>query len=148
MTQAYTNRFTEVHEALVGTYLPPASKWQQHFTSYVNMANHQRAIFILEAGVLGGTVDFRLVQATDATGANVKDITGKAITQISLANGDSNTLHCIELRTEEMDINNGFTYVAAMAWMRIAPSIVSVLSLFGASNLVPVPTTAWSQIID
>ena len=61
-------------------------------------------------------IDFKLQQATTAAGAGVKDITGKAITQIlsgSPAADDKQAV--IDLRADELDIDNGFRFVRAVA---------------------------------
>ena len=58
------------------------------------------------------TVDAKLVQATDSSGTGKKDITGAAITQLTQAGSDDNKQAKIEVRSEQLDINNGFDHVA------------------------------------
>jgi hypothetical protein len=59
----------------------------------------------------GSTVDAKLQQATDAAGTGAKDITGKAITQLAQAANGASRQALINLRPDEVDTNNGFTYV-------------------------------------
>jgi hypothetical protein len=62
-------------------------------------------------GVLGAaaTVDAKLQQATDNAGAGVKDVTGKAITQLVKA-ADDNKQAEINLKQEDLDFANGFKF--------------------------------------
>lgn len=57
-----------------------------------------------------GTVDFSLVQATSATGAGVKAITSASITQATTASNDKQ--YIINLRADQLDVANGFHFVA------------------------------------
>jgi hypothetical protein len=150
MTQAYTNRFSEVHE-LADWYVPASRGAGAYPTAYVNMANHQRAIFVLLTGTMAGTstVDLSLWQATDALGAGpAKPIAGKVITQLTQAGGDGNDAVLIELRTEEMDVSGGFCYVQARLVVGNAATLCSLLPLYGCSNYVPVSVANWTEIVD
>lgn len=64
---------------------------------------------ICQTGVLGSSATFnaKFEQATDASGTGAKDVTGKAITQLVKAT-DDNKQAVIELRPDELDIQNGF----------------------------------------
>lgn len=57
-----------------------------------------------------GTVDAKLEQAKDSGGTDAKDVTGKAITQLTEAGTDSNKQVEINLQQADLDINNGFTH--------------------------------------
>jgi hypothetical protein len=76
--------------------------------------------------VLGAsaTVDAKLQQATDSSGTGVKDITGKAITQILKASGD-NKVAMINVRDTDLDVNNGFTYVRLTVTVGTATSLIA-----------------------
>ena len=80
---------------------------------YVSMANFHQVAALLKTGVMGagGTIDAKLVQATNAAGAGSKDITGKAVTQIVKATGDAKQV-LIEVHGSELDVNGGFAFVA------------------------------------
>jgi hypothetical protein len=96
----------------------------------------------------GATVDMVMYQATDAAGTNAKAITGKAITQLTQAGGDAGSTVCIELRTEELDVDGGFAFVGATLTVGVAAADIGIIALAGCSNYVPVPTTAWTEIVD
>jgi hypothetical protein len=69
-------------------------------------------------------LDAKLQQATDASGTGAKDVVGKAITQIVKATGDSKQA-LINLRPEELDVNNGFSYVRLSVTVAVAASLTS-----------------------
>ena len=150
MTQAYTQRFTEVHELLDPNWLTPVDRAAAAYpTGYVSMANHQRAGYILLTGVMtqGSTVDLQLWQATDAAGTGAKVIVGKAITQLTQAGGDGGDACIIELRTEELDVDGGFSFVAGILTVAGAATLCALLPLFGCSNFPPVPVANWTEVI-
>lgn len=149
MTQAYTHRFTEVHE--IQDFLVPAVKTPAAYTTaYVNLANHQRVFYILLTGtmVATSTVDLQIWQATDAAGSAAKVIAGKAITTLTAAGGDGGDAVGIEVRTEELDVDGGFAFVAGILTVNTANCAATLLPLYGCSNYPPVPTANWTEIID
>ena len=149
MTQAYTNRFTEVHQP-GGVLVPDSYAVGLYPTGYTSMANRQRAVLLLGVGEMqaASTVDCQLWQATSAAGANAKIVAGKAITQLTQAGGDGDDLVAIELRTEELDVDGGFSFVQAVVTVGGDASELSVVLLLGCTNYAPVPTTAWTEIVD
>lgn len=116
----------------------------------VSLANYHRAVLFVDVGDMGSgaTLDVQIQQAQDSAGTGAKAITGKAATQLTQAGGDGNQVLCIELRTEELDIANGFEHVRALAV--VATQAVELgLHLFGIEpRYMPVPTTNWSEIVD
>ena len=149
MTQAYTHRFTEVWELwgadadvyAIGVHAPAL---------YRSLGNHQRAVLIVHVGTIAaaGTVDVALLQATDAAGTGAKAIAGKNITQLTQAGGDSGSSVAIELRTEELDVDGGFSFVGGTLTVAGNTAEVGLFALLGCSNYVPVPATAWTEIVD
>jgi hypothetical protein len=107
-------------------------------TGYVDMAKFQQLLAVIQTGVLGAaaTVDAKLQQATSAAGAGVKDVAGKAIVQIVKATGD-NKQALINLRGEQLDVNNGFRYVRLTLTVGAAASLVgaSLLGVFARNGL-------------
>lgn len=95
-------------------------------TAYVKADLFFNYLAILQTGVLGasGTVNAKIVQATDASGTAVKDVDGKAITQIVKASGD-NKQAFINLRPDELDISNGYKYFALSVTAGTANSLGS-----------------------
>jgi hypothetical protein len=100
---------------LVGIIDPDANAAGTLLTGWVSMAKYEELMAIIMAGDLGSsaTIDAKLRQAQDASGTGAKDITGKAITQLTQAGTDrSNKQAIINVRAEELDRTNGFTHVA------------------------------------
>lgn len=83
-------------------------------SGWVSMATFGALQALILAGTLGtnATVDAKLEQASDSDGTGVKDITGKVITQLTQAGTDeSDQQVVINVRAEELDVENGFTHV-------------------------------------
>lgn len=82
-------------------------------SEYINMASasagQNEILAKVHCGVVGTSVDAKLVQATDASGTGKKDITGKAITQITTTDENAS----IELRLDDnlLDSDNDFVFV-------------------------------------
>ena len=95
-------------------------------TGWISAGNHHNLLALIQSGVLGtgATLDAKLQQATDASGTGAKDVAGKAITQIVKATGDSKQA-LINLRPEELDVNNGFSYVRLSVTVAVAASLTS-----------------------
>lgn len=92
---------------------PDAYAAASHSSGWVDMATYEAILAIVFAGTLGAsaTLDAKLEQATSAAGAGAKDIAGKAITQLTQAGTDSDKQALIECRSEDLDVDNGFTHV-------------------------------------
>lgn len=112
--------------ALLGTIDPVSQGVGSVASGWLSAAEYERFQATIQTGVLGtaATVDAKLQQATSAAGAGAKDITGKAITQIVKATGD-NKQAIINLRAEELDVNNGFAYFNLTITVAAAASLVA-----------------------
>lgn len=115
--------------AVVATIDPDAYAASTYTSDYVSMAKFKSLQAIVMAGTLGtnATIDAKLIQATDASGTSAKDITGKAITQLTEAGSDSDKQAVINVRDDELDINNGFTHVAVYLTVGTATSDAGVI---------------------
>lgn len=100
--------------AVLGVIDPDANAAGALTTAYADLTQFGSAMAIIMAGTLGtsATLDAKLVQATSAAGAGSKDISGKAITQLTQAGSDSDKQAIINVRAEDLDLANGFTHVA------------------------------------
>ncbi len=78
--------------------------------SYIDVSNFERFVINIAYGASDGVFDAQVVQATAAAGTGSKNITGAAITQLSAT--DDNKQVTIEVQTDQLDIANGFRYVA------------------------------------
>lgn len=82
-------------------------------SGWVDASKFHTLMAVVMAGTLGtsATVDAKLEQATSAAGAGAKDISGAAITQLTEAGTDSDKQALINLRTDELDVDGGFSFV-------------------------------------
>lgn len=130
--------------SLLATIDPVSQAVGSVTTGWIPAANHERFLALVQTGILGagGTVDAKLQQATDNAGTNAKDVTGKALTQIVKATGD-NKQALINLRADELDLANNFTY------FRLSLTVGGAASLVGASVLAGIakntPASALNQ---
>ena len=101
-------------------------------TGWIHMGTFEQILAVVMAGDLGttGTVSAKLEQATTSGGAGAKDITGKAITQLTQAASpsESNKQAMIELRSNELDVANGFDYARLSVTVGDTTSPVSATS--------------------
>lgn len=100
-------------------------------TGWISMATFQAIQAIILAGALGtsATLDAKLEQATDSSGTGAKDVTGKAITQLTDAGSDSDKQAIINCRADELDIANGFNHVRLSMTVAVASSDSAALVL-------------------
>ena len=113
-------------QSLLATYDPASVGASTVLTTYVSVKNHATLMAVLQTGVMGaaGTIDAKLRQATDAAGTGVKDIAGKSITQIVKATGD-NKQAVINLKTADLDVEGGFSFVCLSITVGTAASLLS-----------------------
>lgn len=99
--------------AVVGNVDPDANGAATYTTGWVSMRDWHAVLAVVQAGDLGAsaTIDAKLEQATDGSGTGAKDVTGKAITQLTKAGSDDNKQALINCRADELDGDGGFNYV-------------------------------------
>jgi len=95
-------------------------------SGWVSVKNALTMMALINTGAFGAsaTVDANIQQATSAAGANAKAITGKAITQLVAASG-ANKQVLINLRPQELDTNNGFSFVQLTVTVGVAATYVA-----------------------
>lgn len=98
---------------LAGIIDPDAYAASTVTSGWVSLVTYEAIQAIVMAGTLGSsaTLDAKLEQASDSGGTGAKDITGKAITQLTQAGTDSDKQAIINCRSDELDVANGFTHV-------------------------------------
>ena len=94
--------------AVVATVDPIDGATTARSSDYVDMADFDKLLGIVLIGAITGTIDAKFEQAKDGSGTDVKDVTGKAATQVA-DDGDAGQV-LINLRADELDIDNGFTH--------------------------------------
>lgn len=98
--------------AVVATVDPVNGNNAANSSDYVDMSKFASAMFILLAGAMDSTLDFKLVEATDSGGTGAQDLSAKAITQ-ETGGDDDNRQWIINVKAEELSA--GFTHVKAVA---------------------------------
>ena len=148
MTQEFTHRFTEVHEP-GGTLFPISRAATTGNTGWLDMANHQRIVFIIAVGTIGqgDTVDFHVEQALDSVGAVSTAVfpNAGAIAITQLTQADGNDLIAVEVRTEQMTSN--YRYLRGMLTIGGSAVFCAVIPLRGTSNIPAVPVTGWTEVV-
>jgi hypothetical protein len=98
---------------VAGVIDPDAYSASTVTSGWIDMGMFEAIMATVMVGTMGtsATVDAKLEQATDAAGTGAKDVTGKAITQLTQAGTDSDKQAIIECRSDELDVNNSFTHV-------------------------------------
>lgn len=97
---------------------------------YVKADDFLQYLAVFNAGVLttNNTTDFSVVQAQDGSGTNAKAL--KAATQLTQAGTDSDKQVVISFDATELDLANGFYWVAVRAVTATAAGYVCA-NLFG-----------------
>lgn len=145
----YTARFTEMH-ALLDKLDPDSYAAAEYNTGYNSLQQYHRAVVMLMVGDMqaGATVDLDIEQATDTSGTSAKAITGKSITQLTQAGSDSDKVVFVEIRTEELDVDNAFDCINAELTVG-TNSVEAALVIFGCEpRYPPVPTTNMEEVVD
>ena len=126
------NSLPSERAAVLATIDPDVTTASTVVSDYCDMSKFGRLMAVVMAGTLGtnATVDAKLRQATDASGTGVKDITGKAITQLTQAGTDqSDSQAVINLQAEDLDVEGGFTHVALSVTVGTATSDLGAIVL-------------------
>lgn len=124
--------------SILTAYAPASVSASTVVTSYVPVANHHHLMALLQTGVMGssGTIDAKIVQATDSSGTSSKDVTGKAITQIVKASGDGKQA-IINVRSSDLDVAGGFNHIALSITVGTAASLLSAAILGLSDRFAP-----------
>lgn len=135
------NRLASENVAVVGNVDPDAYGAGTYTTGWIAAKNFEHFLAIVQVGTLGAsaTVDAKLQQASDASGTGAKDITGKAITQLTQAGTDDDKQVLINLRPSEMDMDNNFSHFRLSITVATAASdaggiVLGVDPLFAPAN--------------
>ena len=104
------NLYLSQEQAVAGVIDPDAQTAGTLTSGWISMNTFGaiQAIVCLGTAGSGATVDAKLQQATDASGTGAKDITSKAITQLTGTDDDKQAV--INCAAEELDVANNFTH--------------------------------------
>lgn len=124
--------------AVLGVIAPSSQAAGALTTAWVNAANFQKFVALVQTGVLGAaaTVDAKFQQAQDSAGTGAKNITGKALTQIVKASGD-NVQAEINLDAQDLDVEGGFGFIQVSVTVGTAASQTAALLLGVNSRFAP-----------
>lgn len=116
---------------IVGVIDPDATSAGTVTTGWVAAKEFVTYMAVVLAGTLGAsaTIDAKLEQATDGSGTGAKDIDGKAITQLTKVGSDDDKQAVINLRQEELDVNNAFSHFRLSITVGTATSDVGAIVL-------------------
>jgi len=145
---SYTERFSEAHYPLVAE-APDALGPATINSTPVYVGDYNRLVLVFGLGDMGqgATVLISLRQSPDAAAAVNAAVAGKT-TAALVAGVDDNTVGCIELRTEELNVDARYQYVYVRNVIAGAAVEMSWV-LFGLEpRFKPVPTTNWNVVID
>ncbi len=143
----FTERFSEGAQLLAK--INPASYSSEQNTGFVSLANFHRAVIIIHAGVLGNNVDVDIEQATNTSGSGTVKTVDSNSKDINLtATTDNNTVSVIEIRSEELDIANGYDCINVEATPAGAGAIFGVQIWGIAPRYKPVATTNLDSVTD
>jgi len=108
-------------------------------SGWVDMEDEYQILAFVQAGVVGTSCDMKLQQATDNSGTGAKDISGKAITQLTATGVAS-----IECSADEMDSAGGFTFLS-MDLTTVGATTAASCLLFGGPQGRYQPSTTISD---
>ena len=135
----YLNQKPSEMLAILATIDPISQGAGTVTTGWVDAGQFFALEAIIQTGVLGAsaTLDGKLQQATDSGGTGVKDVTGKAITQIVKATGD-NKQAIINMKGADLDVEGGFRYVRLSLTVGTAASLISAVLQGCMPRMAPV----------
>lgn len=107
-------------------------------SAWVSAANFERFLALIQAGVLGAaaTLDAKIQQAQDGAGTGAKDVANKAITQLVKATDDGK-MAMINLRDDELDVANGFSFIRVVLTVGAAASLTGMQLWGGVARFAP-----------
>ena len=141
----FTANFTEEFNLLA--HIPADSETTAVTSGWLNMETYQRLVVMISVGDVAGagTFDAAITQDDVGDGTNAKAIAGKASTQLTAA--DDDLANCIELRTEELDVDGGFHYVLVTLTPAVAAVEFAAFVLGHVASYEPVAVTNWNEIV-
>ncbi|NEV75473.1 hypothetical protein DYI24_00055 [Rhodopseudomonas sp. BR0C11] len=116
--------------AVLGVISPASIAAGTADTAWIDTAKVPCLMAIIKAGVLGAsaTIDAKFRQAQDSSGTGAKDVSGKAIVQMTKAASD-NKQAILDLNTGDLDKQNGFTFVQLRITVATAASLADAVVL-------------------
>lgn len=137
------------YQAVIGTIDPASQGAGAATTAWVSADDYHAFLALVAVGAFGAsaTVDAKIQQAKDSSGTGAKDVSGKSITQLA-AGGGNNRQALINFLPQDLDVNNGFSYVRLSVTVGTAASLTAgVLLGVGARQGPPSAAASVAQIV-
>lgn len=134
--------------AVLQAVINPQSATTAKSTGYVDMgkAGSIQALVLVGTIASTGTVDAKLEQAT-TDGGTPKDVTGKAITQLTQAGTDSDKQAIINCQSEDLDVANGYRWVRLTITPATAAALISGAILAHDHRYTPADATTVDEVV-
>jgi hypothetical protein len=125
----FANALASELGAIVGVIDPDAYTNSTYTTDYIDAMEFEQFLCIIMVGTMeaSSTVDAKIIEYTSTGGAGNQDISGKAITQLTQAGTDSDKQAIINLRREDLDIDDGHRYFKLSVTIGAAASDLSAI---------------------
>lgn len=125
------NLLPSQHAAVAGVIDPDSYSTGTQTTGWIDMQTFEAIMAVVQAGDLGtsATIDAKIEQATDGSGTDAKDVSDKAITQLTQAGGDSDKQAIVNVYADDLDTEGEFTHVRLSLSVGTASSDASALVL-------------------
>lgn len=123
--------------AVVATIDPDANTAAAYSTDYIDMTIFQEVLFIVMAGEIAasGTIDFKVQEATSATGAGAQDLATGTLSITQLTTGDNDEQTLVDVEAE--DLSTGFTHVKGVMTVTTAAADSAVVALGSRARFNP-----------
>jgi len=117
--------------AIVATVDPDAYATGAQNSDTIDMQDFEQVMFVVTAGTLGSsaTIDFKATQGNSSAMGSEKDITGKAITQLTDAGTDSDKQASVVVNQSDLDVAGGFRWIRGVMTVGTATSDAGVVAL-------------------
>lgn len=134
---------------LLGIVDPDAYAANTYTTGWVDLGAYESILALVLVGTMAtnSTVDAKLEQATSSGGAGAKDITGKAITQLTEAGTDSDKQAAINCKSDDLDVAGGFRYVRLSVTVAVAASDMAGLVLGFDARYTPANAATVDEVV-
>jgi len=132
---------------LVGVTDPSSHGTGTSFTDVIDMSLHETAKFTMKIGDPGvaGVVNFRVQESIDgATGW--RDIAGKAITPLVVADADSQVI--VEVSEDEMDVNALYRYLRGVTEVTVNAVLLDAAALVDGTAYKPASDFQLASVVE
>ena len=121
----------------------------QYDSPWINVSGYHKLLFIWTLGDMGqaSTLQMRVYEAQDGAGTGWQVI-GKWPTTLTQAGGDGNDIVVMNLRTEEMDAADNYSYIMIRTLIQAAASNACCHVFGTAPRYAPVSTAAWTEVVE